>query len=705
MNNQFSMLTRQQVNRVFWWNVLKRLFAGFLVLMLMPKAGTVHAANTWPVTKPDDTDDGECVIDCSLREAISLAANGDTITVPVGTYNLIMGDLDVLVSVTINGSGAGSTIINQTVPFTRVFETAAADVNISRVTIQGGQADASSIVSGHLHGGGLHNHGTVTLTNVTFTNNWALQSTPGNPTSGTGGAIWNAGTMTLINVTIDNNLAAVSGGGIGGIPPTLINTIVANNMGGNCSVTITAGSNNLQFPGTTCGNTIPEADPRLGALTNGVYPLRVISPAIDAGTNTGCPPTDQFGTARPQGAACDIGAFEFFDVTPPVIVADVSPPPNANGWNNSDVTVTWNPSDPESEIGSSSGCGTTTLTSEIVSTTLTCSVTNGVGLSSSQSVTLAIDKTPPTVTYTGNAGTYTPDQTVNITCSAADNLSGVASTTCVNISGLASSFGLGPHTFSATATDKAGSLESGSTSFTVAEAPISGADTTGVFRPSNGLIFLKNSNTTGIADIALNYGIPSDYPVTGDWDGNGTATIGVYRNGSFYLRNSNTIGFADVVFVFGAPGDQPIAGDWNGDGVDTIGVYRPSNGQFMLRNSNTAGAAEMSFFLGNVGDVGIAGDWDGDGMDTTGVFRPSNGVIFLKNSNTTGIADIALNYGIPGDKPVTGDWNDDGIDTIGILRGNVFSLRNSNTVGVADIVFALGIPGDMPIAGNWDGVP
>jgi hypothetical protein len=261
----------------------------------------------------------------------------------------------------------------------------------------------------------------------------------------------------------------VSGGGIGGSPPTLINTIVANNSPDNCSVAITLGSNNLQFPGTTCGMAIPTADPMLGPLTGGVYPLLAGSPAIDTGTNTGCPPTDELGTARPQGAACDIGAFEFVpaDVTPPVIVANVAPPPNANGWNNTDVTVTWNVSDLESGIASSSGCGPTTLTSETAGTTLTCSATNGAGLSSSQSVTVKIDKTPPTVTYSGNAGVYTVDQTVNITCSASDNLSGVNSTTCADISGPAYSFGLGTHTFSATATDKAGNVGSGSTTFTV----------------------------------------------------------------------------------------------------------------------------------------------------------------------------------------------------------------------------------------------
>ena len=40
--------------------------------------------------------------------------------------------------------------------------------------------------------------------------------------------------------------------------------------------------------------------------------LRAGSPAIDHGgtATTGCPATDQRGVPRPQGPACDIGAFE-----------------------------------------------------------------------------------------------------------------------------------------------------------------------------------------------------------------------------------------------------------------------------------------------------------------------------------------------------------------------------------------------------------
>lgn len=230
-------------------------------------------------------------------------------------------------------------------------------------------------------------------------------------------------------------------------------------------------------------------------------------------------------------------------------------------------------------------------------------------------------------------------------------------------------------------------------------------DTVGVFRPSNGALYLKNYNTTGFADLYLTYGLPGDYPIVGDWNGDGIDTIGIYRNGIFYLRNSNTNGFADILVPFGAPGDQPIVGDWNGDGIDTIGVYRRSTGAFYLRNSNTNGSVDATFTLGIPGDIGIAGDWNGDGVVTTGVFRPSNGALYLKNTNATGFADLVLTYGLPGDLPVTGDWNGNGIDTIGIYRNGFFYLRNSNTNGFADIILELGISGDMPIAGDWDGLP
>ena len=83
--------------------------------------------------------------------------------------------------------------------------------------------------------------------------------------------------------------------------------------------------------------------------------------------------------------------------------------------------------------------------------------------------TVAIDATGPTVSYSSHPATYGLDQTIAITCTAGDALSGLASSTCQNISGPASSFGLGLHTFSAAAQDNAGNTNSASTQFTVVD--------------------------------------------------------------------------------------------------------------------------------------------------------------------------------------------------------------------------------------------
>lgn len=240
-----------------------------------------------------------------------------------------------------------------------------------------------------------------------------------------------------------------------------------------------------------------------------------------------------------------------------------------------------------------------------------------------------------------------------------------------------------------------------STPLTYLAVPEPGSiDTVGVFRPSNGVIYLKNTNTAGFADIETLYGQGGDVAIAGDWDGDGTDGFGIYRNGVFYLRNATSPGFADVILPFGIPTDLPVAGDWDGDGDDTPGVYR--DGIFHIIDSVTAPVV-TSFSLGTVGDTPIAGDWDGDGRDGPGVFRPSNGLIYLKQEATSGFADIETIFGQAGDLPVAGDWDGDGDDTFGIYRDGSFYLRNETSPGFADFVFPLGVAGDTPLAGDWDG--
>jgi hypothetical protein len=137
-----------------------------------------------------------------------------------------------------------------------------------------------------------------------------------------------------------------------------------------------------------------------------------------------------------------------------------------NGWYTSDVGVSFSVSDDESPF-TTAGCDAVTVTTDTDGVTFTCTATSDGG-EASASVTVKRDATDPTVAYAGNAGSYDVAEAIGITCTADDNLSGIATDSCADISGFGWEFALGTNSFSAEATDNAGNEGSGSTSFEVA---------------------------------------------------------------------------------------------------------------------------------------------------------------------------------------------------------------------------------------------
>jgi hypothetical protein len=155
---------------------------------------------------------------------------------------------------------------------------------------------------------------------------------------GTDGAIGIRSSTIVGNSTGLGGAGGTTGGtGVGGAvnnsnpSGTMVGSIVANNMLGggpttdflaNCAGAVpSTNSSNLTFPANT-GCTATVGDPLLGTLADNGGPTKTIalgpgSAAIDqlpVGTN--CPTTDQRGIARPQGPACDIGAFELEPAAP-----------------------------------------------------------------------------------------------------------------------------------------------------------------------------------------------------------------------------------------------------------------------------------------------------------------------------------------------------------------------------------------------------
>ena len=239
--------------------------------------------------------------------------------------------------------------------------------------------------------------------------------------------------------------------------------------------------------------------------------------------------------------------------------------------------------------------------------------------------------------------------------------------------------------------------------------------TIGLYNSAAGMFYLRDTNTSGVADNAFPYGPGGSnlIPITGDWTNSGITTIGLYSQatGTVYLRNESSSGVADTTFQFGPAGNNliPFAGNWTDSGITTIGLYSQATGTVYLRNENSSGVADTTFQFGPAGNslLPIAGDWTASGITTIGLYSQATGTVYLLNENSSGVADITFQFGPAGNSllPIAGDWTASGYSTLGLYSqatGTVY-LLNENSSGVADITFQYGSSGNRctPIAGHW----
>jgi len=247
-------------------------------------------------------------------------------------------------------------------------------------------------------------------------------------------------------------------------------------------------------------------------------------------------------------------------------------------------------------------------------------------------------------------------------------------------------------------------------------APV--GDTLGLMDPATGRWHLRKSLDSTVTTVrTFFYGDPSDIPVMGDWNGDGTSTPGMYRQstGLVYLTNNlpaeGASGVGEMTFILGNPGDLPLAGDFDGDGKDTISVYRPSQSKVYVSNAipanGTAIVASNDYFFGDPGDLPFVGDFNGIGPDTIGLYRQTTGFVYYADTHgpNGGVAPTTNSYffGNPGDRFVGGDWDGDGDDTSGVFRSsaNTFYYKNTNVTAVADGSLAFGQASWIPVAGRF----
>lgn len=305
------------------------LVAGSFVALEPSRA--VMAASTLIVNTAADENDGSCSDgDCSLRDAIQVAAANDTITfessmtITLGSVLTVDKDLTIdggTNTVTISGNDAvhmfnipatttaeinhltltglsaglygavynlGSLTVNECI-FTNNYNSSIYNAGTVTVTNsaftnnhapmggaianEGTMTIIGSTISGNtagFHGGGIMNsNGSLTLINSTISGNTAQGYMSGN---GSGGGILNHSVLTLINSTVSGNIGGVGGGISSSGTLNYRNTILANNSGGDCSVSGSIGTSsyNLVEDGSCSNGAVNNlsGDPKLGPLAD-----------------------------------------------------------------------------------------------------------------------------------------------------------------------------------------------------------------------------------------------------------------------------------------------------------------------------------------------------------------------------------------------------------------------------------------------------
>ena len=179
------------------------------------------------VSKTNDSYDGVCNADCSLRDAVSHAAaqpGPQRIVLAAGTYSLSLlpvrngweiveeddnfnGDLDIRGDVTLVGAGSNRTFLDAA-QIDRALDVQAGSLfRLEHLTLRNGLSTG--------YGGALRNQGETTLEHVRLQENRVYAP---EPAAGAGGAIANFFVLTLRSCLLQNNHshAEVPGHGQGG---------------------------------------------------------------------------------------------------------------------------------------------------------------------------------------------------------------------------------------------------------------------------------------------------------------------------------------------------------------------------------------------------------------------------------------------------------------------------------------------------------
>ncbi len=214
-----------------------------------------------------------------------------------------------------------------------------------------------------------------------------------------------------------------------------------------------------------------------------------------------------------------------------------------------------------------------------------------------------------------------------------------------------------------------------------------------IWRPSNGEWWVMAG--TGSQQVTQAWGISTDKPVPGDYDGDGKTDFAVWRpsDGNWYIINSSGGGGQ---LVLGVSTDLPAPADYDGDGRTDAAVYRPTNGTWYIQQSSDYQVVTAQF--GVSADIPAPADYNGDGKADIAVWRNTDQKFYWKNDSGSGYQEIYIGQG---GLPVSADYDGDGRANFAIKNGADWVIMNSALSQVQTTSWQQA--GDKAVQNDYDG--